>query len=169
MTVSVWLATSVVVSRYLSHSPRHQNFGSYFLVFGKCGITPHRLYRDSLTFMSSASRFTCGERKIWSTVKKSQNIKNMIEVRSVSKLRSYISVKALKSLVTIRMNKIFPCLTFYGQKINFFCSEIGTKINKHKLCERKRRRWSQNNFFKRLYLRSVLTSSWSFTSNYTAH
>ena len=24
-------------------------FGSYFLVFGKCGVTPHRLYRGSLT------------------------------------------------------------------------------------------------------------------------
>ena len=169
MAVSVWLATSVVINRYLSHSLSHQNFGSYFLGFGKFGVTTHRLYRDSLTLTHSATRFTSGERKIWSTIKKSQNITNMIEVRSVSKLRSYISVKALKSLVTITMNKIFPCLAFYGQKINFFCSEIGTKVNKHKHCERKRRRWSQNNFFKNLYLRSVLTSSWSFTSNYTAH
>ena len=30
-------------------SPPHQNFGSYFLVFIKFGVTPHRLYRDSLT------------------------------------------------------------------------------------------------------------------------
>ena len=39
------------VSRYhsLSHSPPQQIFGSYFLVFGKCGVTPHRLYCGSLT------------------------------------------------------------------------------------------------------------------------
>ena len=34
--------------RYLT--PRlNKVFGSYFLVFGKCGVTPHRLYRGSLT------------------------------------------------------------------------------------------------------------------------
>ena len=27
---------------------------------------------------------------------------------------------SLKSLVTIRMNEIFPCLTCYGQKLNFY-------------------------------------------------
>ena len=37
--------------RYQSLSPPRLNktFGSYFLVFGKCGVTPHRLYRGSLT------------------------------------------------------------------------------------------------------------------------
>ena len=33
----------------LSHSSSHQSFGSYFLVFGKCGVNPHCLYHDSLT------------------------------------------------------------------------------------------------------------------------
>ena len=33
----------------LSHSPPHQNCGSYFFIFGKCGVTLHRLCRDSLT------------------------------------------------------------------------------------------------------------------------
>ena len=38
--------------RYQSLSPpRLKIFGSYFLVFGKCGVTPHRLYRDSLTLI----------------------------------------------------------------------------------------------------------------------
>ena len=44
MTVSVQLLV-------LSLSPRRINkiFGSYFLVFGKCGVTPHRFCRGSLT------------------------------------------------------------------------------------------------------------------------
>ena len=33
----------------LSHSPPHQYCDSYFLIFRKCGVTSHRLYRDSLT------------------------------------------------------------------------------------------------------------------------
>ena len=36
---------------------------------------------------------------------------------------------SLKSLVTIRVNEIFPCPACYGQKLNFFCSEIETKVN----------------------------------------
>ena len=41
--------------RYQSLSPPRLNkiFGSCFLVFGKCGITPHRLYRGSLTLNTS--------------------------------------------------------------------------------------------------------------------
>ena len=35
----------------------------------------------------------------------------------------------LKSLVTIRMNEIFPVLACCGQKLNFLCSVIETKIN----------------------------------------
>ena len=41
----------------------------------------------------------------------------------------YITYITLKSLVTKRMNEIFPCLTCYGQKLFFFFSEIDTKIN----------------------------------------
>ena len=29
----------------------------------------------------------------------------------------------------IRLNEIFPYLACYGQKLNFFCSEIETNIN----------------------------------------
>ena len=32
--------------------PPHQNFGSYFLVFGRRGGISHRLYRNSLTLIS---------------------------------------------------------------------------------------------------------------------
>ena len=35
---------------------------------------------------------------------------------------------ALKSIVTIRMNETFSCLTCFNQKL-IFCSEIGTMIN----------------------------------------
>ena len=35
----------------------------------------------------------------------------------------------LKSLVTSRMNEIFPCLTCYGQKLNFYVWKLRTKIN----------------------------------------
>ena len=31
--------------------------------------------------------------------------------------------------MTIRMNEIFPCHACYGQKLNFFCSEIESNIN----------------------------------------
>ena len=45
---SIWQPVSSHFCRFqsLSHFPPHQNFDSYFLVFGKCGVTPHRLYRD---------------------------------------------------------------------------------------------------------------------------
>ena len=44
---SFLLSLSIVIAL-----PPHQNFGSYFLVFGKCGVTPNRLYRDSLTLIN---------------------------------------------------------------------------------------------------------------------
>ena len=49
MTVSIELASTVVINHY-----RRLNriFGSYFLVFGKSGVTPHRLYRGSLTLIT---------------------------------------------------------------------------------------------------------------------
>ena len=52
---SQYLAPTIVINRY--HTP-HLNkiFGSYFLVIGKCGVTPHRLYRDSLTLSIFAAR-----------------------------------------------------------------------------------------------------------------
>ena len=38
----------MIIIRYCP--PRlNKIFGNYFLVLGKCGITPHRLYRGSLT------------------------------------------------------------------------------------------------------------------------
>ena len=40
--------STVVIIPY--RTPRlNKIFGSYFLVFGKCGVTPHGLYRGSLT------------------------------------------------------------------------------------------------------------------------
>ena len=81
----------------------------------------------------------------------------------------YITYITLKSLVTKRMNEIFPCLTCYGQKLFFF---FGNRHkDKHKLCERKQQRWNWSNFSKKWYLRSVLTSCclWSFANNYTVH
>ena len=48
---SVSSYTIVVINSYWT--PRITNFGSYYLVFGKCGVTPHRLYRDSLTLTGS--------------------------------------------------------------------------------------------------------------------
>ena len=44
------MSSYYVYCRYhlLSHSLAHQNFSRYFLFFGKCGVTPHHLYRDSL-------------------------------------------------------------------------------------------------------------------------
>ena len=46
-------AVSSYFCRYqsLSHSQPHENFGSCFLVFGNCGVTPHRLYHHSLNSM----------------------------------------------------------------------------------------------------------------------
>ena len=49
MAVSLWLSATVVITCYCT--PSHPNFGCYFLVFIKCGVTAHRLYRDSLTLM----------------------------------------------------------------------------------------------------------------------
>ena len=46
--------------RYESLSS-HQNFGSYFFIFGKCGVTQHRLYRDSLTLISLIPRDISGK------------------------------------------------------------------------------------------------------------
>ena len=43
-----YLAPTVVIIRY-GTSRLNKIFGSYFLVFGKCGVTPHRLYSGSLT------------------------------------------------------------------------------------------------------------------------
>ena len=40
----------------LSHNPHHQNFGSYFLIFGKCGVTQYHLYRDSLTLSKNIDK-----------------------------------------------------------------------------------------------------------------
>ena len=47
MAVSTWLAATVVLSIVIALLPQ-QNFDSYFLVFGKCGVIRHRLYRDSV-------------------------------------------------------------------------------------------------------------------------
>ena len=46
--------------------------------------------------------------------------------------------ESLKSLVTIRMNEIFPCLACYGQKLIFLFGNRDK--DKQKLCERKRQR-----------------------------
>ena len=71
------------------------------------------------------------------------------------KISEAIFTKILKSLVTIRMNEIFPCLACYGQKLNFF--QFGNRDkDKHNLSETKRN-W--NSFFKKGYLRCALTSS----------
>ena len=70
MAVSMYLGTSAICSyQSLSHSPPHQNFGSYFLAFGKCGVTLHRLHRGSLNlnfqlptfiyFVFAASPLSC--------------------------------------------------------------------------------------------------------------
>ena len=38
---------------------------------------------------------------------------------SLKLFKKPLQLLCLKSLVTIRMNEIFPCLACYGQKINF--------------------------------------------------
>ena len=43
-----YLAPTVVIIRY-RNSRLNKNFGSNFLVFRKCGVTPNRIYRGSLT------------------------------------------------------------------------------------------------------------------------
>ena len=68
---------------------------------------------------------------------------HILNVRSVSGLnisgldywRSKLGeTVTLKSLVTIRMNEIFPCLAFYGQKnLTFLFRNRDKDI--HKLCE----------------------------------
>ena len=56
MAVSVQLTPgTVVINRYRT-SRLNKIFGSYFLVFGRCGVTPHRLYRGSLTLTSMKIR-----------------------------------------------------------------------------------------------------------------
>ena len=50
---SQYLASYFCRYQSLSPSPLHQNFDSCFLVFRKCGVTPHRLYRDSLTLFKN--------------------------------------------------------------------------------------------------------------------
>ena len=41
------------------------------------------------------------------------------------------------SLVTVRMNGLFPCLACYGQKLNFFVQT--REKDKHKFSETKQR------------------------------
>ena len=73
----------------------------------------------------------------------------------------------LKSLVTIRMNEMFPCLACYGQKAIFLFGYRDK--DKHKLSGTKQQKWNWNNLIKKLYLRWVLSASclWSLTNNYT--
>ena len=56
---AVQMAVSICRYQSLSHSPPHQNFGSYFLVFGKCGVTPYRLYSDSLSLSNKQLLSNC--------------------------------------------------------------------------------------------------------------
>ena len=55
MAVSVQITPGTdVINRY--RTPRlNKMFGSYFLVFGKYGVTPHRLYRGSLTLINASN------------------------------------------------------------------------------------------------------------------
>ena len=56
LTVSL-TASTVVIIRY--RTPRFNKiFGSYFLVFRKCGVTPHRLYCGSSTLKLAISYFS---------------------------------------------------------------------------------------------------------------
>ena len=51
MAVSVYLAPgTVVINRYRTFR-LNKIFAWYFLVFGECEVTPHRLYRGSLTLI----------------------------------------------------------------------------------------------------------------------
>ena len=52
----------------------------------------------------------------------------------------------LKSLVTIKMNKIFPCLACYGQKFKFVVRKSRQK--KHKLVEENAKDEFRTTFFK---------------------
>ena len=63
LTSSCLLSLSIVIAL-----PPHQNFGSQFSVFGKCGVTPHRLHRHSLTlrfwlFLALLTNLLKGETK----------------------------------------------------------------------------------------------------------
>ena len=52
---SQYLAPTVVINRYCT--PRlNEIFGCYFLVFGKCGVTAHRLYGGSLTLIRQVNQ-----------------------------------------------------------------------------------------------------------------
>ena len=52
----------VVINRCLTP---HLNkiFGRYFLVLGMCGVTPHLLYRDSLTLIILSLQIQLGKLK----------------------------------------------------------------------------------------------------------
>ena len=50
---SQYLAPTVVTNRYSTHR-LNKIFGSFFLVFGKYGVTWHHLYRDLLTLIYSS-------------------------------------------------------------------------------------------------------------------
>ena len=47
-------------------------------------------------------------------------LKECILILCVAEHCYFIHLLFLKSLVTIKMNEIFPCLACYGQKLNFF-------------------------------------------------
>ena len=55
----------------------------------------------------------------------------------------------LKNVVTIWINEIFMCHACYSQKIKFVAWK--SRQSKHKLCEKKQRRWTGNNFFKVIF------------------
>ena len=62
----------------------------------------------------------------------------------------------LKSLVTtIKVNEIFPFLACYGQNLNFFSSEIETKINARSV--KGSFEDEIESFLKKWYIRSVVT------------
>ena len=70
---------------------------------------------------------------------------------------------------TIRMTEIFLCLVCYDKSLVFLFGNRDK--DKHKLCEKKRRRRDGNNFYKKWYLWFVSNSSclWSFINDYTVH
>ena len=82
---------------------------------------------------------------------------------------NWATEQMLNSLVTIRMNEIFPCLACCVKSLIFMFGNRGK--DKHKLGETNRRRWNWNNYFKKWYLQCVLNTSflWSFKNNYTVH
>ena len=66
-------------------------------------------------------------------------------------------IASLKSLVTIRMNEIFLCLACYGQKLNFLVRKSRQRLTQALRKEATKIKFE--NFWKKLYLRLVLTSS----------